>query len=235
MKKIYIITLFLVVSCISVYAQEPLPDYTVIQFRSRIKEYKTKKPKIDKLKIDKELISDIVRILGKSHYSKEQRDEITEKLWLAFTDPKKFDLVFKDYAIRTLPNWNKLNFQGKIVLDPNPYLKSWTKADDEQDYFKIAMNRILMYEGLMGYGEDAKETKKSLVKMKYVKNFKFRPVYSKDWTNSYLKSIKPQLDKKNLIMQITNNGNYEFMICEKDKKAELLKLFARLRWKFINP
>jgi hypothetical protein len=235
MKKIYFITLFLAAMCFGAYAQEPLPDYTIIQFRSRIKEYKTKKPKFDKIKIDKELVSDIVRILGRPHYSKEERGEIIEKIWLAFIDPRKFDLVFKDYAIRTLPNWNKLNFQGKIVLDPNPYLKSWTKADNEQDYFKIAMNRILMYEGLMGYGEDAKETKKALIKMKYVKNFKFRPIYSKDWTNSYLQSIKPQLNEKKLIMQITNNGNYEFMICEKAKKAELLKLFARMRWKFINP
>lgn len=221
--------------CIGAYAQEPLPDYTIIQFKSRINGYKTKKPNFDKIKIDKETISNIVRILGKSHYTKEQRGEITEKLWLALSNPKKFDLVFKDYAIRTIPNWNKPNFQGKIVLEPNPYLKSWTKADDEKDYFKIAINRILTYEGLMGYGEDAKETKKSLVKMKYVKNFIFRPVYSKDWTNSYLKSIKPQLDKKNLLMQITNNGNYEFMICEKAKKAELLKLFAKMRWKFIYP
>jgi len=235
MNKIYFLILFLVISCVEAYAQEPLPDYTVIQFRSRIKEYKTNKPKLEKLKIDKELISDIVRILGKAHYSKNERDEITEKIWLAFIDPKKFDLVFKDYAIRTLPNWNKPNFQGKIVLDPNPYLKSWTKADNEQDYFKIAMNRILMYEGLMGYGEDAQETKKALVKMKYIKNFDFRPIYSKDWTNSYLQSIKPQLNEKNLVILITNNGNYEFMICERARKSELLKLFAKIKWKFINP
>ena len=235
MKKIYFIILLLIVTDFSAYAQEPLPDYTIIQFKSRVKEYKTKKPKFDKIKVDKGTVADIVQILGKAHYSKIELGEITEKIWLAFTNPKKFDLVFKDYAIRTLPNWNKLNFQGKIVLEPNPYLKSWTNAYDEEEYFKIAMNRILSYEGLMGYGEDAKDTQKSLVKMKYVKGYSFRRISSKDWTNSYLRSIKPQLDKKHLVMQITNNGNYEFMICEKSKKAELLKLFAKMRWKFINP
>lgn len=234
-KKIYIILLLVFTSTFCVRAQEEIaPDYTTIKFRSYLKEYKKEKPSFEGLKVDKELFADIVRLLGKKFYTIEERAEITEKIWLACTNPKKFDYVHKDYAIRSLPNWNKPNFQGKIVLEPNPYLKDWTKADTSLDYIKIALHRILTYEGLMGYGEDGKETKRSAQKLKYAKNFTFRPVSSKDWTNSYLQTVIPPDLKKNLIMLVTE-GNYQFMIVESNKKEELLKLFKRLRWQFVIP
>jgi len=232
-QRLLVVTLLIV--CLFGYSQEPEPDYTKIKFKKKVQEYKKKKPSLKELDIDKEMISDIVRLLGSSHYSIEERDEITEKIWLAFIDPKKFDLVFKDYAIRSMPNWTKKNFRGEIVLEPNPNLYNWTNADNEIEYFKITLHRILTYQGLFGYGEDAKNTKKSLSKILYAKKLHFRPVYKSDWTNSYLQSIKPQLDKKNLVMQITDNGNYEFMICEANKKDELLKLFKRMKWGFTNP
>jgi hypothetical protein len=235
MKKLYFLFLLVLSSSFCAYAQEEkTPDYTTIKFRSYLKEYKKEQPSLEGLAIDKEMVSDIVRLLGKSFYSIEDREEITEKIWLAFTNPKKFDFVHKDYAIRSLPHWSKPNFQGKIVLEPNPYLKDWTKADTSLDYFKIVIHRILTHEGLMGYGEDAKSTKKSARKLKYAKGFTFRPVYTKDWTNSYLQTLVPQAGEKNNILLVID-GNYQFMIVEATKKEELLKLFGRMKWQFIIP
>ncbi len=235
MKKTYVFLLILFTSIASLSAQqEKTPDYTIIKFRSYVKEYKIEKPSFEGLKIDKELVSEIVRLLGKSFYSIEEREEIIEKIWLAFTNPKKFDFVHKDYAIRSLPNWSKPNFQGKIVLEPNPYLKDWTKADTSLDYFKIAIHRILTYEGLMGYGEDAQNTRKSAKKLKYAKDLRFRPVYTKDWTNSYLQTLVPQAGVKGNILMVTE-GNYQFMIVEAKKQQELLQLFEKMKWQFIIP
>jgi len=235
MKKINFFFLIILLTVFCANAQEDkIPDYTVIKFRSYLKEYKKDKPSYEGSKIDKELVSDIVRLLGKEFYSVDERAEITEKIWLASTNPKKFDFVHKDYAIRSLPNWSKLNFQGKLVLEPNPYLKDWTKADTALDYIKIALPRILSHEGLMGYGEDAKVTKKAAKRLKYAKGFTFRPVYTKDWTNSYLQTLVPQAAKKNHIMLVTE-GNYHFMIVDADKKEELLKLFKKMKWRFIIP
>ena len=233
--KQWLLVVTLLMACLFGFSQEPEPDYTKIKFKKKLQDYKKEKPSLKELDIDKEMISDIVRLLGKSHYSIEERDEITEKIWLAFIDPKKFDLVFKDYAIRSLPNWTKKNFRGDIVLEPNPNLYNWTEADDEITYFKTTLHRILTYERLFGYGEDAKNTKKSLSKMLYAKKLRFRPLYKSDWTNSYLQSLKPQLKAKGLVLLITNNGTYEFMICQADKKEELLKLFKRMNWSFTNP
>lgn len=233
MKKILLLCVLFILSFTVVNAQEQ-PDYTQIKFKQKVKEYKKSTPKVDGLGVDKELIAEIVKLLGKSFYSKEERDEIVERIWLSFTDPKKFDMVFKDYAIRTLPNWNKKNFRGEIVLEPNPYLSDWTTADNELVYFKSAMHRILMYHGLMGYGEDAKNTKKSLKKIKYIEKYSFPNPTSRDYTNSYLDKMAYAVDKEGLSVLITH-GNYEFMVCEKDKKDELVSLFNKMNWEFVKP
>jgi len=235
MRQTCIILLFVFTTTLCAFAQEEkTPDYTTIKFRSYLKEYKKEKPSLEGLNIDKELVSEIVKLLGEAFYTTEERAEITEKIWLASTNPKKFDYVHKDYAIRSLPNWSKPNFQGKIVLEPNPYLKDWTKAETSLDYIKIALHRILTYEGLMGYGEDAKNTKRTAQKLRYAKNFTFRPVYTNDWTNSYLQNLVPQDAKKNLVVMVTE-GNYHFMIVELSKKDKLLNLFKRMKWRFVVP
>ena len=233
MKNLLLFFMVFVLSVANIGAQEQ-PDYTQIKFKQKTKEYKKTTPKIEGLEVDKELIADIVKLLGKSFYSKEERDEIVERIWLSFTDPEKFDMVFKDYAIRTLPNWNKKNFKGEIVLEPNPYLSDWTNAENELEYFKSAMHRILMYHGLMGYGEDAKNTKKSLQKIKYITKYSFPNPTSRDYTNSYLDKMAYAVKNKGLSVLITN-GNYEFMICENDKKDELVSLFNKMNWQFVKP
>ena len=233
MKKFLLFIVLVFVSGPFLSAQEQ-PDYTQIKFKKKVKEYKKDAPKIEGLEVDKELVADIVKLLGKPFYSKEERDEIVERIWLSFTDPEKFDMVFRDYAIRTLPNWNKKNFRGEIVLEPNPYLSDWTTADDELEYFKSSMHRILMYHGLMGYGEDAKNTRKSLKKIKYIAKYTFPSPTSRDYTNSYLDKMAYAVDKKGLSVLITS-GNYEFMVCETDKREELIDLFNKMNWEFVKP
>jgi len=236
MKKIYFF-LFSALIALNLNAQildEKLPDYTIIQFRSYVKEYKKEKPSFDEVNFDKEDISDIVRLLGAKFYSQEERIDITEKIWLAMSNPKQFDFVYKDYAVRSFPNWDKPNFQGKLVLEPNIYLKDWTKSESSIDYFKLVLHRILMYQGLMGYGENAKETKKTSQRLLYAKKFLFRPVYTRDWTNTYLQTLVPQAAKSNNIVMVTE-GNYQFMIVEAEKQQELLKLFKKMNWNFLIP
>lgn len=236
MKKLIILFTLSLISVFSFSQEEEIqPDYTKIKFRKKVKKYKKSTPKIEGSNLNKEYISEIVELLGKDFYIKEDRDEIVERIWLSFTDPKKFDMVYKDYAIRTLPNWNKKNFRGEIVLEPNPYLSDWSLADTELDYFKVAFHRILMYHGLMGYGEDAKTTRLSLKKVKYISKYRLPQPTSRDYTNSYLQKLSSAVNPKGLSVLITEGSNFEFMVCQADKKEKLVDLFKKMRWSFVSP
>ena len=210
------------------------PDYTKITFRSKIKEYKKSKPNISDLTIHKSEIKDIVTLLGSKFYAEEEIEDISERIWLSFIDPEKFDFVYKDMAIRTFPDWNKKNVRGEIVLEPNPFWAEWTLADGELAYVQKAFSLILSYYDLMAYSDDAISTKKSLEKLLYTKKLNFGTPRSGDWTNSYLKSANNSLAKKGLIALISN-GYYDFIVCEANKKDTLTTLFDKLHWKFVNP
>ena len=210
------------------------PDYTKIIFHSKIKEYKKTKPDLQGVQFNKDQIKNIISLLGSSYYSENEIEDITEKVWLSFIDPEKFDFVFKDIAINTIPNWNKKNFRGDIVVEPNPFSAEWTVADGESPYFQRAFSLILSYYNLMKYSDDARSTKESLRKLLYTQNMSFRQTTSSDWTNSYLNSVNSVLEKKGLIALVAN-GEYEFFVCEVDKKIELIKHFKKLDWKFITP
>lgn len=210
------------------------PDYAKITFRSNIPQYKKVKPDLQDVNFDKDHIKKIITLLGNSFYSEYEIEDITEKVWLSFIDPKKFDYVFKDLAIRTIPNWNKKNVRGLIVVEPNPFLAEWTLADGESPYFQRALSMILSYYNLMKYSDDAKSAKESLSKLLYTQNLSFRPFTSSDWTNTYLSSVNEALIKKGLIILVAN-GQYEYIVCEVEKKAELTKLLKKMDWKFITP
>lgn len=232
MKKITLLLITVIGFNICAWSQ---PDYSLIKFKSKIREYKIKKPNFEGLNISKVQIENIVTLLGSTHYSENEINDITEKIWLSFIDPKKFDYVFKDLAIRTIPNWNKKNYKGQIVVEPNPFLAEWTLADGEIPYFHRALNLILTYYKLMAYSEDAKKTKKDLQNLLYTSKINFRPVSSNDWTNSYLHSANLFLKSKGLVACIDANGQYEYFICEINKKEDLLKLFKKLDWEFKVP
>ena len=231
MKKIILLMITVIGFNLSSWSQ---PDYTKITFRSKLPQYKKKKPDLKGANFNKDQIKNIIYLLGNSFYSENEIEDITEKVWLSFNDPKKFDFVFKDLAIRTIPNWNKKNVRGLIVVEPNPFLAEWTLADGESPYFQRALSMILSYYNLMKYSDDAKSTKKSLGELLYTQNMSFRPVKTSDWTNTYLNSANIILAKKNLTCLVAN-GQYEYFVCEIDKKSELLKLFKKLDWKFIDP
>ena len=112
------------------------PDYAKITFRSNLPQYKKEKPDLQDVNFNKDQIKNIITLLGNSFYSENEIEDITEKVWLSFIDPEKFDYVFKDLAIRTIPNWNKKNVRGLIVVEPNPFLAEWTLADGEYLIFK---------------------------------------------------------------------------------------------------
>ena len=86
----------------------------------------------------------------------------------------------------------------------------------------------------MKYSADANSVKQTLQKLLYTQNMSFRPATISDWTNSYLNSVNEELIKKNLIALVAN-GQYEYFVCEIDKKEELKKLFKKMNWKFITP
>lgn len=233
MKRITLLLIAIIGFNVNGWSQDP--DYTTLVFKNKLREYKKKKPSLKGIGFDKNQIKNIVDLLGSPYYSDDEINDISERIWLAFIDPKKFDFVFKDLAIRTVPNWNKKNYKGQIVVDPNPFLAEWTRADGETPYFQRALNLILTHYKLMGYSEDAKQTKKHLRKLLYTKKFNFKPVSSSDWTNSYLQAANNVIQNKGLIACIDANGKYEYFICQTDKKEEILKLFKKLDWEFMVP
>lgn len=209
------------------------PDYATIRFYSKIKEYKKKKPSLKEIDINKNDINEIINLLGDSFYTEDEIEDITEKIWLSYIDPKQFDFVFKDLAVRSIPNWNKKNFKGEIVIEPNPFLALWTLADNEKTYFQSALGQLLTYYGLMGYAEDAKSTKKTINKMLYTKTTKFRSLRGHDWTNSYLKDINKVINPKNITVQVT--ATYHFFISKTDRTEELNALYEKIDWHFSTP
>jgi len=233
MKRITLLLIAVIGFNVSGWSQDP--DYTKLVFKSKIREYKKKKPNFEKVKFSKDDIKQIVTLLGSSFYNQNDLEDITEKIWLSFIDPRMFDFVFKDIAVRTIPNWNKKNYKGQIVVEPSPFLAEWTSADGEKPYFQRAINLLLVHYKLMGYSEDAKLTKNHLKKILYTQKMNFRPVSSSDWTNSYLQAANMAIQSKGLIACIDANGQYEYFICENDKKGELLKLFKKMDWEFIVP
>jgi len=211
------------------------PDYTKLIFKSKLKEYKKKKPSLEMSNLNKTDVNRIITLLGNSFYDENEIDDITEKIWLSFNDPKKFDFVYKDLAIRTIPNWNKKNFKGEIVVEPNPLLAEWTLANEEVPYFQRAFSMILSYYNLMAYSEDAKNTQKSLRKLLHTQKINFRTASSRDWTNSYLQSANNSMKNKGIVALIAANGQYDFFVCNIDKKEELKTLFEKINWEFVTP
>ena len=73
-------------------------DYSNVEFRSYIYKYKEADPRTSELGIEKELLEEIIALLGKDIYSKEEQEEIVYKTWLAMAKPRVFDYVYKDFS-----------------------------------------------------------------------------------------------------------------------------------------
>ena len=209
-------------------------DYSDVQFRSYIYKYKEDMPRTSELGIEIDLLDEIVQVLGEGIYSKTQREEIVYKTWLAMTNPKVFDYVYKDFAVTSNKNWGSENANGEIVLEPNPYLTDWTVSDDEYPYFQLALNKILEHFQLMTYGDDAESVASSFNNLLITQELSFSEPKEDDWAYSYLESVNLELQKKGLVALVTK-GYYNIVVCDIEDKDRITGLFEKFQWELVQP
>ena len=209
-------------------------DYTKIRFKSKLRNYTKKLPNTSKYEFDKVYLGEIVKLLTVDLYSEKEQKELTIKLWLALSDPKKFDFVYKDYSINTIKNWGKkIKFEDPN-FEPNPYLAEWTKKEDEILYFQWAMTNILTYEGLMQYGDEAKKVYQTLNKLKYLKEYRFPKPKSDDYSESYLQKINKAIAKDGLVI-LKFKHNFDYIACKQEVKDAIIEKFEKFYWAFDLP
>jgi len=231
MKKLILLLITTLYVQATVYAQE---DYAKVVFKSKIYEYKEVEPRTAELGVNRDIIAQIVNLLGDEFYNDVEKKEIVNKAWLALTNPKMFDFVYKDFAVKTIKNWGYKNEKGELVLEPNPYLTEWTISDKEFPYFQLALSKILEYFDLITYGDDADGVKSSFTELKITKNIKFQDPAADDWAYSYLTRVNAELSKKGLVALVTK-GYYNIIVCKLEQKQMLTDLFKKLDWDFIQP
>jgi len=230
-RKLLTITTFLVFSIIAV-AQTT--DYSKVKFHSRIYEYKKAEPRTKTLGVDKVLIADIINLLGKSFFTDKQKKDIIDKAWLALSNPKVFDFVYKDFSVKTNKGWGQMNSKGELVLEPNPYLTEWTINDDEFPYFQLVLKKILDHYDLITYGDDAESVKSSFNELLITKRVSLQDPDDDDWAYSYLKKVNAELEKKGLVALVTK-GHYDIIVCKVGQKEKITALFKKLQWILIEP
>lgn len=231
MKKI-IIFIYLITASLSVFAQNK--DYTEIRFKSKLRHYTKIMPKVKELGIDKQLFIDLVDALTIERFTENQKKDLSNKLWLAVSNPQKFDFVYKDYSLNTIKNWGvKIKFEDPN-FEPNPYLAKWTNTGDEYLYLQWAIIQILTYENLMTYSEKAKVAQKAIHELKLLKDMKFYPAKTDEYAYDYLHRNNILLQKKGLVILIYNN-NYDYLVCKIEDKEKVIALLAKLKWEFIAP
>lgn len=228
-------TLFLIfISLVTNYTLNAQLDYSNIKFKSYVYEYKETKPRAEELGIDKSLIKDIINLLGDTMYTKQEKEEIIEKAWLALTNPKLLDYIYKDFAVTSNNSWGTKNTKGEIVLEPNPYLTDWTISNDEYPYFQLALNKILDHFSLMSYGDDAEGVVRSFNELLITKEFTFLDPKEDDWAYSYLETVNIELEKKGLVA-LVSKGHYDIIVCEIENQEKLTDLFLKFNWELVKP
>lgn len=229
-KKLLPLLTFLVI-VFSAYSQT---DYSKVTFSSKIYKYKNGNPRTQELGVDKNLVINIIELLGDTLYSQKEKTEIINKAWLAFKAPKTFDFVYKDFAIKTNKSWSQIGSDGYLVVEPNPYLTEWTINDDEFPYFQIALNKILDYYSLISYADDVSSVKASFNELLVTKGLIFNDPTEDDWAYSYLQTVNTELAKKGLIALVTK-GYYDIIVCKINQKQELTNLFKKIKWDLVTP
>ena len=209
-------------------------DYSNIRFKSYIYEYKDVEPRTSELGIEKQMLAEIISVLGEDIYTKTEQEEILDKAWLAIANPKVFDFIYKDFAICSNKTCDTKNQKGEIVLEPNPYLTDWTVSDDEYPYFQLALNKILEHFELMTYGDDAQSVASSFSELLITKDFVFSIPKEDDWAYSYIETINIELEKKGLVALVTK-GYYNIVVCNIESKDKLTTLFEKFKWELIQP
>ncbi len=229
-KKLLSLSIFLAINSFA-FGQT---DYSDVEFRSYIYKYKEDAPRTTEIGIEKQMLTEIVDLLSGKLYSKAEKEDIVDKMWLALENPKTFDYVFKDFAVSSNKNWGTRNAKGEIVLEPNPYLTDWTVSDDEYPYFQLTLNKILDYFQLMTYGDDAESVASSFSELLITKNLQFSPPKDDDWAYSYIESVNLELEKKGLVALVTK-GYYNIVVCDLENKDKITSLFENFKWELVQP
>jgi len=226
-----ILFIFLIIAGIS-FAQNK--DYTEIRFKSKLRHYTKIMPKLDKLGIEKQLFIDLTEALTIDKFSENEKKELAYKLWLAVSNPQKFDFVYKDYSLKTIKNWGvKIKFEDPN-FEPNPYLAKWTNTGDEFLYMQWAITQILTYENLMTYSEKAKVAQKSIHDLILLEGMKFYSAKPDEYAYDYLHRTNTLLQKKGLVILIYNN-HYDYMVCQIKDKEKVIALLDQIKWQFVEP
>ena len=209
-------------------------DYTEIKFKSKLRNYTKVQPKTKELGISKEIFSQIVELLANDVYSESEKTDFANKLWLANSNPQKFDYVYKFFSLSTIKNWGvKIKFEDPIY-EPNPYLEKWTNTGDEYLYFQWATTQILTKIGLLTYGEDGRDAQNGIKNLKLVpKEAKYPLAVANEYTYDYLSKVSASLHRKGLTLLIYNN-HYDFTVCKIEDKEKLISLFEKLQWEFVD-
>ncbi len=209
-------------------------DYAKIHFKSKLRHYTKTIPKTKELGIDKALFSELVDLLTIDAYTESQKKDLSNKLWLAISDPKKFDFVYKDFSLNSIKNWGvKIKFENPN-FEPNPYLTKWTNTEEEIIYFQWAATQILTSTNLMTYSEKGKDAQKSIHDLLLLKDQKFYTSEPNEFAYDYLHRANKLLESKGLVIIIYNN-NFDYTVCKIEDKDKVIELFGRLKWAFIVP
>jgi len=215
-----------------IYAQNK--DYTEIRFKSKLRNYTKILPKAEKLGIDKKIFTELVDALTKGVFTESQKKDLSNKLWLAVSNPKKFDFVYKDYSLSTIKNWGvKIKFEDPN-FEPNPYLAKWTNTGDEFLYFQWAVTQILTHEKLLAYSEKAKVAQKAIHELTLLKNMTFYKAKPYEYAYDYLRRNNNLLKSKGLTILIYNN-NFDYTVCKIEDKEKVIELLSKLKWEFVVP
>ena len=231
MKKVAFLIFFLLCG-FGAFSQQK--DYTEIKFKSKLRQYTKVKPKTAELGIDKALFDELADKLTMDVFDEKEKKILANKLWLAVSDPGKFDFVYKDYSLKTIKNWGvKIKFEDPN-FEPNPYLAKWTVTGDEFLYFQWAVIQILTHEGLMAYSEKAKVAQKAINELVVINHLKFFSPRPDEYAYDYLNRNNSLLAKKNLVILI-RNLHFDYLVCRLDEKDRVIELLSRLRWEFMVP
>lgn len=230
-KKIIILIYFLSAS-VFICAQNK--DYTEIRFKSKLRSYTKIMPKAEKFGIDKILFEELVNRLTTGVFSEIQKKDLSNKLWLAVSNPKKFDFIYKDFSLSTIKNWGvKIKFEDPN-FEPNPYLAKWTNTGDEYLYFQWAVTQILTYENLLTYSEKAKVAQKSIHDLILLKGMEFYKAKPDEYAYDYLHRNNSLLKNKGLVILIYNN-HFDYTVCKIEDKEKVIELLSLLKWEFVAP
>lgn len=231
MKKAFLL-FFVFFYGICTFSQQK--DYTAIKFKSKLRNYTKVMPKTKEFDINKELFVELVDKLTMEAYSAEEKAVLANKLWLAVSNPHKFDFVYKDYSLKTIKNWGvKIKFEDPD-FEPNPYLAKWTVTGDEFIYFQWAITQILTHEKLMAYSEKAKVAQKAIHELTLLKNMNFYNARPDEYAYDYLRRNNALLSKKGLVI-IIYNYHFDYMVCKLEDKDRVLELMGKLKWEFVVP